>query len=401
MPHWTTRWLVWARDNLFRRTRPRAVAAFVGYERAGATRWAAPVPWTADAAVLDVQFRFPYPARRKTDFSLRLPTATFPADALKPDADERFRVSFRFPVPAGTVHGDLLWNGRVLATVPIEVLTPDRFLTSLSLTNATVAVRFGSGTVAATAFVPDRCDGLLATAVLRCPTALVPLAELGLRAVFHNSLTGHDLVAPVSLGAAQLARTEAVVTAVCPEMPPPIGAWWVTWIAGTRALTAQRVHVFSADRFADGVRVLETRFAILDANGTVRTSKLPPALTDAAHVGPCFVLSASEPGAAALCRFEVTGIIDGAPDPATRREADTIVTDGPTVFVPSLFDVGELAGVSGFELRLNGRLLGSASLRPVPAARLTGEGGFIPPPEFAWSAAADHELIDRLKRLSG
>ncbi|MBP3955724.1 hypothetical protein J8F10_10565 [Gemmata sp. G18] len=400
MPQWTTPWLAWARDNLFRRARPRAVAASVGFERAGVTRWESPVPWTADAAVLDVLLRLPLSARRKTDFALRLPNATFSADALKPDSDDRFRVSFRFPVPADTVHGDVLWNGRVLATVPVHVLTPDRFLTSLSLTSATVTARFGAGTVAATALVPDRCDGLLATAVLRCPTALAPLAELGLRVVFHDALSGHDFVAPVSLGAAQLARTEAVVAAVCPGAPRHASAWWVTWVAGERTLTSQRIHAIAASRFDAGVRVLETRFALLDATGAVRTTKVP-VLGGAERVGPCFVLCGSEPGAAALCRFEITGMVNGLPDPATRREADAIVTDGPTVFVPALFDVGELTGVSGFELHLNGRLLGSASLRPVPAARLTGEGGFAPPPEFAWSAAADHELADRLKRLSG
>ena len=32
-------------------------------------------------------------------------------------------------------------------------------------------------------------------------------------------------------------------------------------------------------------------------------------------------------------------------------------------------------------------------------SRITGEGGFVPPPEFTWSSAADDELADRLKRL--
>ena len=401
MPRWTTRWLVWARDNLFRRARPRAVATTVGFERGGVVYWEAPVPWTADAAVLDAQLRLPLAARRKTDFALRLPNATFAADALRHEAGDRFRVSFRFPVPPDTVRADLLWNGRVLATVPVHVLTPDGFLASLSLANATVAVRFGSATVAATAFVSDRCDGLLAAAVLRCQSALAPLAELGLRAVFHDSLTGREHVAPVPLGAAQLARSEVMVAAVCPEVPRHVGAWLVTWLAGDRALAMQRVHAIPADRFDAGVHVLESRFVLLDANGTARTTKLPPVLDDATRVGPCFVLCGSETGAAALCRFEVVGLVNGMSEPALRRDADAVVTDGPAVFVPALYDVSELPRVSGFELRLNGRVVGTASLRPVPAARLTGEGGFVPPPEFAWSPAADDELADRLKRLSG
>ncbi len=400
MPRWTTRWLDWARDNWFRRARPRPLSAAVGYERAGAARWDAPVPWTADAAVVDILLSLPVHARRKTDFAFRLPFATFPADAIRPDLDDRQRVTFRFPVPLDSVRGDLLWKGRVLASVPVQVLTPASFLAGLALANATVAVRLGGSTVAATSFVPDRCEALLTAAVLRCHMPLAPLAELGLSAVFHDDATGRTHTVPVALTAAQLARPEAVVAAVCPDPPRAVGGWWVTWTAGDRTLATQRVHAIPAERFEAGVRVLETRFAVAGTGGAVRTTKLPPSLVGAERVGPCFVLSGSEAGAAGVCRFEVLGVSAGEPDPVLRREAEAVVTDAPAVFVPALFDAAEVSRVSGFELRLNGRLLGFASLRPVPAAAVNGEGGFTPPPDFAWSSAADDELADRLKRLS-
>ena len=399
MPPWTTRWLAWARDNLLRRARPRPLSAAVGYERAGAALWDSPVPWTADAAVVDVLLSIPVHARRKTDFALRLPFATFPADALRPDLDDRQRVTFRFPVPLGTVSGALLWKGRLLASIPVQVLTPASFLARLALTNATVSVSLGSSTVAATSFVPDRCEAILAAAVLRCPASLAPLAELGLRVIFHQEATGRTHAVPVALTVAQLARSEAVVAAVCPEVPRAIGGWWVTWMAGERTLATQRVHTIPAERFAAGVRVLEARFAVVGAGGAVRTMKLPPSLVSAERVGPCFVLSGSEAGAAGVCRFEVRGVSAGDPGAVLWREAEAVVTDAPAVVVPALFDAAEVARVSGFELRLNGRLLGVASLRPVPAAAVNGEGGFTPPPDFAWSAAADDELADRLKRL--
>src|SRR5262245_56446854 len=155
MPQWTTRWLAWARDNLLRRARPRAISAAIGYERASTLRWELPVPWTADAVVVDVQMRLPMSARRKTDFVFRLPAATVAADSLRPDLDDRHRVTFRFPVPSETVLGDLLWRGRVLAPLPIVVLTPNTFLSGLSVLNPSVAVQFGASTVTTTAFVPD------------------------------------------------------------------------------------------------------------------------------------------------------------------------------------------------------------------------------------------------------
>ncbi|MBY0458762.1 MAG: hypothetical protein K2V38_15605, partial [Gemmataceae bacterium] len=168
MPPWTTRWLVWARDNLLWTGRPRPTAVFVGSERGGVARWESPVPWTADACLIEFRLRLSPTARRKTDFAFRLQSLTFPADALKPDG-EFVRVAFRVPVPAEAVRGDLVWKGRVLATIPVPVLTPDGFVGGLSLTNPTLAMRFGGTTVAATAFVSDRCDGLLASAIVRAP----------------------------------------------------------------------------------------------------------------------------------------------------------------------------------------------------------------------------------------
>jgi hypothetical protein len=400
MPPWLMRWLVWARDNLFRRARPRPLSAAVGFERAGATRWDPPVPWTADAALVDVLLQVPVSARRKTDFALRLPFATFPADALRPDADDRHRATFRFPVPLETVRGDLLWRGRVLASVTVHVLTPDGFLAGLVLTNSTVSVRLGPTTVSANAFVPDRCEALVAVAVLRCQSVLAPLGELGLRVLFRAEQTGATHVVPVALPAAHLARTEAVVAAVCPEPPRAPGPWWVTWTAGERVLTTHRIHALPAERFAASVRVLEARFAVIDPGGTVRTTKVPPVLGGPDRIGPCFVLVGGETNGAALCRFEVTGVSTGGLAAVLWREAEAVITDAPTLFVPAMFPAEQLVRVSGFELRLNGRLLGIASLRPVPTALIDGEGGFAPPPEFTWSPAADDELADRLKRLS-
>lgn len=401
MPQWTTRWLVWARDNLLHRARPRPISASVGYERAGSTRWESPVPWAADAAIIDVLFYLPAAARRKQDFSLRLPFATFPADSLRPDIDNRHRITFRFPVPQDSLHGDLLWKGRVLASVPIPILTPSTFLAGLSIANTTAAVRLATSTVAAASFVPDRCDSLVATAMLKCQTPLAPLAEMGLKAIFTDEAIPRTHTVPVVLTTAQLSNTEAVIAAVCPEVPRHVGGWWITWMVGDRTLATQRVHAIPLDRFEASVRLLETRFALVDSSGAVRTMKLPPSFVGAERVGPCFVLSSSEAGAAGVCQFEVLGISGGDLHPLIWRNAEAVVTDSPTVFVPALFDPVELSRISGFELRLHGRLLGIASLRPVPAATLNAEGGFTPPPEFAWSSAADDELADRLKRLQG
>ena len=77
------------------------------------------------------------------------------------------------------------------------------------------------------------------------------------------------------------------------------------------------------------------------------------------------------------------------------------ITDGPTPVAPGMLPMSELKHASAFELRVKGRVLGVLPLSPVPSATFTAEGGYKPPPEFTWSAAAEDELSDRLARLMG
>ena len=65
---------------------------------------------------------------------------------------------------------------------------------------------------------------------------------------------------------------------------------------------------------------------------------------------------------------------------------------------PGTLDVTDLAQVSGFEVSIKGQL-GHLSLCPAPTAAFTSEGGFKPPHEFTWTAAAEEEMTDRLNRL--
>lgn len=397
MPRWTTRSLAWVRDNLLR-PRPRALSAAIGYERGGLTRWGEPVPWTADAALADVRLSARPSARRKQDFALRTAHGTFPADALRAEPDGTCRASFRFPVPPASGTAEVLWKGRQLATVPVRAVWPASFLASLSLGAFEVAARFGDTTATVSALVPNDCDALFASAVLRSPNGLQPLAELDLEVRFRCEATGREWAVPVRLAAHQLARAEALVVAACPEVPREPGTWCVTVAAGARELAVRRVVVLARARFDAGARVLETRFAVRDASGAVRSAKVPE-LTGAARAGPCFVLCGTEPGAAARCHFELLAVPTDPFAPPFAFAADAVVSDAPAPFVPVLFDAAELEQFGEFELRLNDRLLGVASLRPVPRAALTAEGGFVPPDEFVWSSAAEEELAARLRRL--
>lgn len=397
-------WLGWAMNNLVptTRSRPTGQAVHLRYEKAGLVLYDTPVPWNADAVVVEVLLRLPPAARHKADYTLRVPgrEPLLPESLRKDETDDRrYRVLFRLPVPLVSTPAELLWRHHLLATVPIPVLTLGDFLTNLRLTNPTLTVSVGGQAVAARTFVASQCRGLTAAAVLSSPTSLAPLADLGLRVVFRADRTGSETVLPVPLTGAQLAAKEALVTAAPPKMPRRSGGYSATWYVGDRSLTMLTAQAVSGSRFVQSLRVSDARFVAMDKLGTPRVCRTPPLPGEFARLGPCFILQSREPGMAGLVTLRTLAIRGGAEPPAAVMEQPVLVTDGPTVFTPGLLDAADLGGVAGFELRYKQQVLGLLSLNPVPTAGFTSEGGFKPPPDFAWTPTAEDELHERMMKL--
>src|SRR5262249_61546159 len=168
------------------------------------------------------------------------------------------RLLFRIPTPPASVTGELLWKHRLLSRVTVPVLTADEFLGGLQLLLPTVSARLGAQVVAARTFVASQCKGLIASAVLRSPTPLAPVAALGVRVAFRNERTNTEYEVPIALSSSQLAAREAVVTAVPPRQPRRVGAWTVAWRIGTRELVRQQVQGIPAKRFEQSLRVSDT-----------------------------------------------------------------------------------------------------------------------------------------------
>lgn len=400
---WIKHWLDWAMSDLvpLARTRPHGQAIHTRYEKAGLALYDLPVPWNADAVVVEVQLRLPPSARRKADFTLRFPGRDpLAPEVLRQEETDRHRLLFRLPTPALSVVGELLWKHRLLSRVTVPVLTADEFLAGLHLSLPTVSARLGAQAVAARTFVASQCKGLVASAVIRSPRPLAPVADLGLRVAFRNERANAEYEVPVALSSSQLAAREALVTAVPPKQPRRVGAWTVSWRVGTRELARQQVQGIPAKRFEQSLRVSDTRFVAADKAGVVKATRQVP-VGDFARLGPCFLVASSEPGMAGACVLQIHAQVPGESRPPLLLEQEVIVTDGPTVFAPGMLEAADLARVTGFELRHKGRVLGAVSLSPVPTAAVNAEGGFKPPPDFAWSSAADDELSERLGRLMG
>ncbi|MBY0514477.1 MAG: hypothetical protein K2P78_11265 [Gemmataceae bacterium] len=87
MWRWIKHWADWVMTDVLRlsHTRPHGQAIHTRYEKAGLALYDLPVPWNADAVVVEVLLRLPPAARRKADFTLRLPGAEpVVAETLRP-----------------------------------------------------------------------------------------------------------------------------------------------------------------------------------------------------------------------------------------------------------------------------------------------------------------------------
>jgi hypothetical protein len=401
---WIKRWRDWAMNDLwpFYRISPQPQAIHYSYEKAGLTVHDQPIPWNAEAVLVDARLRLPQSAgRRKADFLLRLAGRDpVPADDMRrQDADNHHRLTFRVDPPGVTTTAEVMYRTHVLGQLTLPYLGRDEFLQNVHLVEPTLNVRLNNETVACQTFVASQCKGLIATCLLMSPTSLVPLLDLELVVEFKNERGGASQVVPVRLSSSQLAGRKALATVAPRRFPRRIGSWLVTWRVGDHVLVQHRARAISTRTFQRSLRVTDARFVLRWQKGNVTVARQVPPNDKPARVGPCFFVSSREPGMAGVCRLQVNAQVPGALQPPLLMEQEALITDGPTEFAPGTVDVADVAQISAFELWLKGQPLGALSLCPAPTASFTAEGGFKPPHDYSWSAAAEEELSDRLSRL--
>jgi hypothetical protein len=401
---WIKPWRDWAMNDLWpmHRIGPQPQALHYSYEKAGLTLHDQPIPWNAEAVLVEALLRLPANGpRRKTDFHLRIdkqePVA---AESLRrEEGEERHRLFFRFTPPGRTTTAELLCRNHVLGQLTLPALSREEFVSRLQLQMPTLFVRLGDQSVACQTFVASQCRGLLASALLTSPSSLVPLLDLGLQIEIRSERAGAVHAVPAKLCSSQLAGRQALITIVPRRFPRRIGNWMVTWMLGDKPLATQHMRAISQGHFRRSLRVSDTRFvAQWQKRGVQLTRHLPPQ-DGIARLGPCFLVCSREPGMAGVCTLQVRTQVAGSIPPPLLVEEEVLITDGPTMFAPGTVDVSDLGQVNAFELRSKGGPLAVLSLSPAPIASFTSEGGFKPSQDFPWSPAAEEELTDRLTRL--
>ncbi len=401
---WIRRWRDWAVHDLLlmHRSGPQPQALHYSFEKAGLTLHDQPIPWNAEAVLVEALVRLPASAgRRKADFQLRVgrQEPALAESLRRQEGEERYRAFFRIPAPAESTTAELLWRSSPLGQLTLPVLSRDEFISNLQLQMPTLFVRLGDQSVACQTFVATQCRGLLASAVLSSPTSLVPLLDLGLQVEFRSERGGAVHSVPVRLCSSQLAGPKALVTVVPRRFPRRIGTWTATWMLADQPLATHQVRAISQRHFQRSLRISDTRFVVQSEKHGVSLTRHVPPLEGKGRFGPCFLVSSREPGMAGLCPLQVRAQVTGAVQSPLLMEEEVLITDGPTLFAPGTLDAADLAQVSGFELRLKSSALGILPLCTAPIASFTSEGGFKTPQEFPWSTAAEEELNDRLSRL--
>jgi hypothetical protein len=385
------------------RNGPQPQALHYSYEKAGLTLHNQPIPWNAEAVLVEVVLRLsPANPRRKSDFQLHV-TRREPVspDAMLEQDDSHYRLLFRLPTLAQSASAELTFRNRLLSQLTLPVVSREEFISRLELQMPTLYVRMGEQSVACQTFVVSQYKGLLASAVLISPSSLVPLLDLGMEVELRSERQGPTQRIPVRLVSSQLMGNQALITVVPRRIPRRIGTWVATWLIGDRPLATQRIRAISRRHFERSLRVVDTRFVLRSKSGAVSLTRHVPPLDEIAQVGPCFLITSGEPGMAGICAFDVHTQVQGAPVPPLLVQQNALITDGPTMFAPGTVDARDLNRVGAFEVRAKGRLLGTLAICPVPTARFTAEGGFKAGHDFTWSAAAEDELGDRLGRLLG
>jgi hypothetical protein len=401
---WIKRWRDWAMNDLWsmHRISPQPQALHYSYEKAGLTIHEQPIPWNAEVVLVEALLRTASAAaRRKADYALHIPgQAPIPAESFRrQEAEDRYRLFFRVSTPSRTCTAEVMWRNKRLGQITLPILSRDDFLSHLRLQMPTLFVRLADHSVACQTFVSSQCKGLSATALLTSPTSLVPLLDLGLQVEFRSERGGGIRTVPAQFTSSQLAERQALVSIVPRGFPKRIGTWSATWILADRPLATQRIRAISQRAFHRSLRVSDTRFVFQPVKGKVGVSRQLPPLEELERAGPCFLVSSAEQGMAGLCHLEVRVQVAGVERPPVVLEQEVLITDGPTVFAPGTLDVADLSQVSAFELQFKGNTLGTLSTSPIPIASFSGEGGFKPAPEYAWTTAADEELNERLTKL--
>jgi hypothetical protein len=378
----------------------------VRYEKAGLILDQFPIPWNADAVIVEANIRLPKSGTAdKQQFTLRL-GAGAPEGAelvIEGKKGTPLRVLFRMPTPKQSTRAAVCWRDHALGELDIPIVSAAEFGKGLTLTMPTIHVAIAGQGVACQAFVVTQAKSAWATALLQSATPLAPIIDFELGVDVHRENGDAVGCGPVTFTAKQLRAKQALATVLLPKLKR-IGTYELTWRLGGAVLHRQRLRAVSRKTLMRSLRISATRFVVEKIDGTVHVVRSLPhrdgslMFDDVTRISPCFFVTSGEAGLVGVAPFTLRAVAGELLTTLAIKD-DVVISDGPTPLILGTLGVKELEGIKHFTLASGERVLGNLSLLPAPTADFTGEGGFAPLDDFLWSPAADEQLNDRLGKL--
>jgi hypothetical protein len=400
-----THWRDWAKPRLWTAGpgAPRAETCRFYYEKGGLQIRDEPIPWCADSVIVEVAVKMPMGVpRRRADFRLDLADrqTIAPDQFFRADTSDEHVISFRFPRLERSSTVAVTWRNVRFVEISLPYLDCDDFIRNIRLERPAVFARIGEDSVACQTFVVNQCREVMAAGLLDSPTSLAPVHDAGLTLDVRNERGEVLQSLPLRLTASQLASRQALVALAPRRFARRIGTWYVAWMIAGRPLAVTMMRAISAAYFHRSLRSQDARFIVQPLRGAARPSR--GLLADQAFktAAPCFIISSRESGMAGRAALQILAHSQNALAPSVLWEDRMLITDGPMRIAPIVMDRTSLGSWSSFELRTSEDSIAVLSTSPIPSAVFTGEAGFRPPGDYAWSAAADDELNDRLNRLN-
>jgi hypothetical protein len=379
----------------------------VRYEKAGLILDALPVPFNADAVIVEANVRLPKKTPRvKSDFTLRwsVDEPGIAAELLVEQTPKKpMRVFFRVPRPKGTAIATVHWRDHLLGQIEVPILGMSSLVNGFTIEMPTLYVALGDSTIACQAFVSAQAKSVIASAILRAPCLLAPVNDLGLRVQLKREDREEIDMIRIALTPEQMSKRQALVTVQLPK-PRTIDRYEVSWWIASRCLHLQRFRTISKKTLLRSLRITSARFQLEMTDGTFHTVRVMPtnegrlALNSVARVSPRFFVCSDEAGLAGIVPFTLRSLANETIKTLAIEE-DVLVTDGPRSIGFAPQPVDGLANVQHFTLATGDTVLGNLALLPAPSASFNAEGGFAPLDDFLWSPAADELLKDRLGKL--
>lgn len=382
---------------------PRLRQVHAAYEKAGAVVRDEPIPWNADAVLIEAEVRLPLrQGTTKNDFFIEVPgePPLLPIGQQTVDGhDEVVRILFRMPVPLRRCRVALFWRSTLLEQISIQTLSREEFLANLRMESATVFARLGEQNVPCEAIVEGQCQQVTAAVVLKSATSLLPILDLrpALEVTLLRSRQTHVL--PVSLTSSQLTSREAMVNLTLPARLRAEGGALLHWTVSGQSYAQSGLRTVSPETFRQSLFSVDCRYVYCDTQGALSFSRYLFLQEGVIGLGPCFLVASREPGLAAVHPLHVRVQYKDADHLPEYLEQDVLITDGPSLFIPMTTSPEHFQRISCFDLFNEGEHLGQLSLCTRDVATFTSEGGFTAPEEYPWTPVAEEELADHLRKL--